>query len=106
MTYNFVQLFGSGFCQLRVQCYSLLSPVTNRRLFQVYYQTLPSGTSAFLLLSNDYNAITFNGNRTEQYSHCQVVDLFRMKSLLVKAFITTRGCCPTVISGDFAHLPT
>jgi len=33
---------------------------------KLHYQTLPDMTPAFSLLSNDYNAFEFKGNRTEQ----------------------------------------
>jgi len=72
-----VPAVGLGFTHLHVHNVIPSSFVTDRRLFQnVYYQTLPSGTCAILLLTSDYNAITVNVNRTEQfirYSHYQLL---------------------------------
>jgi len=77
VTYKPVPAVGLGFTHLHVHNVIPSSFATDRRLFQnVYYQTLPSGTCAILLLTSDYNAITVNVNRTEQfirYSHYQLL---------------------------------
>jgi len=74
----------------RAECYSLPSLVSNRRLFQkLYWPTLLRRTYAFLLLSSDYNvssAKVIAHNNLIRCSHCQVVQLFRLKSLLIKPF--------------------
>jgi len=57
----------------------------------MHYQTLQDGSSAFLMLSTDYNVLSSRLialNNFIQYSHCQVVQLFRLTSFLLKAFIT------------------
>ena len=57
----------------------------------MHYQTPPGGTSAFLMLSTDYNVLSSRLialNNFIQCSHCQVVQLFRITSFLLKAFIT------------------
>jgi len=68
-------------------CWVMLFPV---RLFQIlYYKTLPHGTSAFLLLNSDFNALSsdvISLNNFIQCSHFQVVQLFRTKSHLTKVF--------------------
>jgi len=66
----------------RAQCYSFTSFVTIRRLFRkLHYQTLPRMTFVFLLLSSGYNVLSSKVialNNYIQYSHCQVVQLFRL----------------------------
>jgi len=59
----------------------------------MHYQTQPGGTSAFLMLSIDYNVLSSTVialNNFIQYSHCQVVQLFPLTSFLIKAFITIK----------------
>ena len=52
---------------------------------------MPRSTIAFLMLRSDYNVWSLTviaPNNLIQYSHCQVVQLFQLISLLIKAFTT------------------
>jgi len=76
----------------RAQCHSLPSFVTNKRLFRkLNYQTPPGGASAFILLSSNYKVLNMRIialNNVIQYSHCHVVQLFRLTSFSLNTFIT------------------
>ena len=86
----------------RAYGYSFTAFVTNRRLFRkLHHQTLPRRTSVFLLLNSGYHVSVLKVialNRFIQYSHCQVVQLFRL-TFLSKTFttiITKPIFCPCV----------
>jgi len=52
---------------------------------------MPGGTYAFWMLSSDYNVLrsaVIVLNNSIQYSHCQVVQPFRLTHLLIKALHT------------------
>jgi len=58
-----------------------LRPLATDVYFENYYQTLSCMKSAFLLLRSDYNVLSSMEialNNFSQYSHCQVVQLFRL----------------------------
>jgi len=66
--------------------------VTSRRLFRkLFYQTMLGGTYAFRMLGSDYNVLRSMAialNNFIQYSHCQVVQPFRLPHFLIKALNT------------------
>jgi len=67
-------------------------------------------TSTFLLLSSDYNVVSSTVialNNFIEHTHCHVVQLFQLTSLLIKAFttITKQIVCPYVRFSEYGSSP-